>query len=320
VALILKSVVAACVALQLTAVGQDQKPPPRKFELKAESDDFWKLIDQGAKLEKFAGGFGFTEGPVWDSRGFLYVSDEIKNEIVRVFPGGRRETVFKTGDPDGSTYDRKHRLITTASVLRAIVEVKPDGSYQVLADKYEGKRLNSPNDVLLGPDGALYFTDPTLDLVKGEKQEIPFQGVYRLAADGSLRLLTKDLAQPNGLAFSPDGRLLYIDDSMNRDIHVYDFSSKGELSNGRLFAKEEGPPDSFVPDGMRVDRQGNVYVTGPLGIWIWDPKGKHLGTLVLPEMPANLIWGDADFSTLYITATTSVYRLKTKARGFVPYE
>jgi gluconolactonase len=315
-----KILVAVCVALPLTLIGQDQKQLLRKFELKAESEDFWKLLDRGAKLEKFAGRFGFTEGPVWDAQGFLYVSDEVKNEIIRVFPGGRRETVFKTGDPDGSTYDRKHRLITTASVLRAIVAVKPDGSYQILADKYQGKRLNSPNDVLLGPDGALYFTDPTLDLVKGEKQEIPFQGVYRLAADGSLRLLTKDLAQPNGLAFSPDGRRLYIDDSMNRDIHVYDVGPNGDLSNGRLFGKEEGPLESGVPDGMRVDRQGNLYVTGPMGIWVWSPSGKHLGTIVVPELAANLIWGDGDFSTLYITATTSVYRLTTKARGFVPYE
>ena len=125
-------------------------------------------------------------------------------------------------------------------MLRAIVAVKPDGSYQVLADKYQGKRLNSPNDVLLGPDGALYFTDPTLDLVKGEKQEIPFQGVYRLGADGSLRLLTKDLAQPNGLAFSPDGRLLYIDDSMNRDIHVYDVGPNGDLSMEGFSERKKG--------------------------------------------------------------------------------
>jgi gluconolactonase len=315
-----KIIVTLSVALPLLLLAQDQKQPLRKFELKAESDDFWKLVDRGAKLEKFAGGFGFTEGPVWDSQGFLYVSDEVQNEIFRVFPGGRREVVFKTGDPDGSTYDRKHRLITTASVLRAIVAVRPDGTYQLLADKYQGKRLNSPNDVLLGPDGALYFSDPTLDLVKGEKQELPFQGVFRLDADGSLRLLTKDLAQPNGLAFSPDGRHLYIDDSMNLDIHVYDVGPKGVLSNGRFFAKEEGPANTGVPDGMRVDRQGNLYVTGPVGIWVWSPSGKHLGTIVVPELAANLIWGDADFSTLYITASTSVYRLKTKARGFVPYE
>jgi gluconolactonase len=248
------------------------------------------------------------------------VSDEEQNKIFRVFPDGRRETVFETGDPDGSTFDRQHRLITTASVLRALVEVKPDGSYRVLADKYEGKRFNSPNDVVLGPDGALYFTDPTLDLPKGEKQEIAFQGVYRVATDGSVRLLTRDLAQPNGLAFSPDGRRLYIDDSERRDIRVYDVGAGGTLVNGRLFGKEAGPPHSGVPDGIRVDRQGNVFVTGPLGIWIWDPNGNHLGTIVIPEQPANLAWGDPDYRTLYITATTSVYRLKTTTRGFVPYE
>jgi gluconolactonase len=134
-----------------------------------------------------------------------------------------------------------------------------------------------------------------------------------------VRLLTQDLAQPNGLAFSPDGKRLYIDDSKNRDIRVYDFGANAELTNGRLFGKEDGPPHSGVPDGMRVDRKGNLFVTGPLGIWVWDPNGKHLGTIVVPEQPANLAWGDADFRTLYITAATSVYRLKTKAQGFVPY-
>ncbi len=299
---------------------QARRRPEREFALKAESDSFWNLFDRDAKLEKVAGDFGFTEGPVWDSRGFLYVSDEVTNWIFRVFPDGRREKVFQTGDPDGSTYDRSRRLITTASVLRAIVEVKMDGTYRMIADKYEGKKFNSPNDVVLGPDGALYFTDPTLDLVKGEKQELAFQGVFRLGEDGAVRLLTKELVQPNGLAFSPDGKKLYIDDSETREIHVYVAAPDGSLSNGRLFGKEEGPPRSGVPDGMRVDRAGNIYVTGPLGIWVWDPSGKHIGTIVVPEQPANLTWGDADYSTLYLTAETSIYRIKTKARGFVPWE
>jgi len=289
---------------------------PRQFELKAESPKFWDLFDQGAKLDKVATGFGFTEGPVWDPKGFLYVSDEEKNKLSRVYPDGRVETVLEIGDPDGSTLDPQGHLITTASVLRAIIQVEPDGKYKVLADKYDGKKFNSPNDIIVGPDGALYFTDPTLDLPKGEKQETPFQGVYRLGKDGSVRLLTSDLAEPNGLAFSPDGKRLYIDDTKQREIRVYDAGAGGELKNGRLFGKEEGR--GGVPDGMRVDVKGNLFVTGPGGIWVWDPDGNHLGTILMPESTAYLNWGDADYHTLYITARTSVYRLKTKTRGFVP--
>jgi gluconolactonase len=305
--------IGVCCAFQVP------KYPPRRFKLTAESADFWKLFDRRTTLQRVAGDFGFTEGPAWDPRGFLYVSDEEQNKIFRLFPDGRREVFFQTGDPDGSTLDRAHELVTTASVLRAVVKVREDGSYRVLADKYDGKRFNSPNDIVLGPDGALYFTDPTLDLVKGERQEIPFQGVYRLGTDGTVRLLTRELTQPNGLAFSPDGKHLYIDDSERRDIRVYDFGASGNLSNGRIFATEAGSPKSGVPDGMRVDHSGNLFVTGPLGVWVWDAHGHHLGTIVMPEQPANLAWGDADFRTLYITATTSVYRIQTKTRGFVPY-
>jgi gluconolactonase len=309
----------ALFALGLLTRSGAEPDQPREFKLRAESDAFWNLLDRDAKLTKVGSGFGFTEGPVWDPKGFLYVSDEEQNKIYRLTLDGRKEELISLGDPDGNTYDRDHRLIDCASVLRAIIAINANGQYKVLADKFEGKRLNSPNDVIIGPDGAIYFTDPTLDLVKGEKQEIAFQGVYRLGAKGDLRLLTKDLTQPNGLAFSPDGKHFYVDDSEQRNIRVYDVGNDASMTNGRIFGEEKGGEHDGVPDGIKVDEHGNLFVTGPKGIWVWDSQGHHLGTIEMPEQPANLAWGDKDYRTLYITATTSVYRLRTKARGFVPY-
>ncbi len=291
---------------------------PRTFNLEPLSPKFTTIVGD-AKLETVASGFGFTEGPMWDPAGFLYVSDETINKIFRVYPNGKKEEVIALGDPDGNTFDRRHRLIDCASVLRAIISVTPDGKYKVLADRFEGKRLNSPNDVIVGPDGALYFTDPTLDLVAGEKQEIPFQGVFRLDDSGKLTLLTKELTQPNGLAFSPDGKKFYVDDSEQRNIRVYDVESDKTLSHGRIFGEEPGGKNDGVPDGIKVDKDGNLFVTGPKGIWVWDARGNHLGTIEMPEQPANLTWGDKDYSTLYITATTSVYRLRVRTRGYIPY-
>jgi gluconolactonase len=305
--------------LAAAVFGQQSAAPKRQFQLKEESPQFWKLISRDAKLEVVGSGFGFTEGPVWDPGGFLYVSDEELNKIFRVSFAGRKEVLVPLGDPDGNTYDQQHRLIDCASVLRAIIRITPDGKYTILADRFEGKQFNSPNDVVLGPDGALYFTDPTLDLPKGEKQELPYQGVFRLDASGKVTLLTKELSQPNGLAFSADGKTFYVDDSQQRNIRVYDFRADGTIANGRIFGEEPGSKGDGVPDGIKVDRDGNVYVTGPQGIWIWDAQGHHLGTIVMPEQPANLAWGDPDLGTLYITATTSVYKLRTAAHGFVPY-
>ena len=213
-------IIAATIVVCCSLTVARAEAPSRRFELRAESPEFWKLVDEKAQLARVATDFGFTEGPVWDESGFLYVSDEEKNKIYRVYLDGRKEELISLGDPDGNTYDRNHRLIDCASVLRAIIHVTPDGKYTVLADRFEGKKLNSPNDVVTGPDGAIYFTDPTLDLVKGEKQEISYQGVYRLDEKGNLRLLIKDLPQPNGLAFSPDGKRFYVDDDEQRNIHV----------------------------------------------------------------------------------------------------
>jgi len=312
----LSAFISLLLAFAVTLPAHAQKSA-RKFELQPISPKFSALIPNDAKLETVATGFGFTEGPVWDPAGFLYVSDEEINKIFRVsLNDGRKEELIALGDPDGNTYDRQGRLIDCASVLRAIIAISKDGKYKILADHFEGEKFNSPNDVIVGPDGALYFTDPTLDLPKGEKQEIPFQGVYRLDNGGKVTLLTKDLSQPNGLAFSPDGKKFYVDDSEQRNIRVYDFAANGSLTNGRIFGEEPGGKDEGVPDGIKVDGKGNLFVTGPKGIWVWSQDGTHLGTIAMPEQPANLTWGGADLSTLYITATTSVYKLQTRTHGF----
>jgi gluconolactonase len=316
------AVAAGCLVAAGIVIGHvyaaQSKP---SFSLEPVSPLFSRLIAPGTKLETIATGFGFTEGPVWDPGGFLWVSDETINKIYKVQMDGSRKSWIDLGDPDGNTLERNGNLIDCASVLRAVISVsRGSGQYTVLADRYQGKRFNSPNDIVVGPDGAFYFTDPTLDLPPGQTQEIPFQGVYRYGQDGTdMTLLTRELTQPNGLAFPPDGRHFYVDDSEQRNIRVYDFHMDGTISNGRIFGEEPGGKDDGVPDGMKVDERGNLFVTGPRGIWVWDKAGRHLGTIVMPEQPANLNWGDRDYGTLYITAGTSVYRLRTKTHGFVPY-
>jgi gluconolactonase len=307
-------------AQQLTnRATKPKRRPELPFELQALDPLFWELFDKNAPLKVMGDGFGFTEGPVYEPGGTLLLSDEEKNVIYRLDPDGSREELIALGDPDGNTFDKQHRLIVTASILRAVVRLSPDmKSYEVLADKYDGQRLNSPNDLTLGPDGAIYFTDPTLDLVKGEKQETPFQGVYRLDAKGKLTLLTTDLEQPNGLAFSPNGKYLYVDDTKRRNIRRYRFR-KGMLSDGVIFANENVTGERGVPDGIKCDMRGNVYVTGPRGIWVWSPQGKHLGTIQTPREPANLTWGGAGNHTLYLTAGPYVYTVETKATGHLSY-
>jgi gluconolactonase len=235
----------------------------QQSNFQALAPEFGTLFSRNARMDVMGSGFGFTEGPVWNSAGFLYVSDEEKNAIFRLFPDGRREEVIALGDPDGSTYDSQQRLINCASVLRAIIRISDDGkTYEILADRYEGKRFNSPNDVVTGPDGALYFTDPTLDLVAGEKQEIPFQGVYRLDGQGNVTLLSKDLEQPNGLAFSPDGQFLYVDDTARKTIWRYRFRGDATLAEGTIFADENVAGSKAVPDGIKLDMEPGWKASG----------------------------------------------------------
>jgi gluconolactonase len=294
--------------------------PDKPFELHALKPEFWKVFDKNVKLETMGTGFAFTEGPVWDRTDFLWVSDEKGNRIVKLYPDGHIETALSLIDPDGSTYDIQHRLWSTSSGLRAVIELSADGkSYEVIADHYQGKKLNTPNDIVMGPDGAFYFTDPIIDLRPDQQQEQP-QSVYRIGADHSLTLLTRELLAPNGLAFSPDGKYLYIDDDKTREIRRYDFHKDGTISGGMVFGKLIDPESHGSPDGMRVDKHGRLFVSGPGGFWVYNRAGEHIGTVQMPHSMANLAWGGPGYSKLYITAGTTVYILQTKTHGFIPYE
>ena len=212
-----------------------------------------------------------------------------------------------------------HHLIDCASVLRAIIAISKDGKYTVLADHFEGKKFNSPNDVIVGPDGALYFTDPTLDLPKGEKQEIPFKAYIASTKMEKLHCLQKIFRSPTAWHFLPTEKSFTLTTASSETFASTISRANATLTNGRIFGEEPGGKGEGVPDGIKVDRKGNLFVTGPKGIWVWSPEGTHLGTIAMPEQPANLTWGGKDLSTLYITATTSVYKLQTTTHGFLHY-
>jgi gluconolactonase len=297
----------------------NQQKAQRPFELHALTPEFWDLFDKNATLTTMGTGFGFTEGPVWDLAGFLWVSDESKNQIDKLYPDGRVENMVSLVDPDGSTYDREHRLLSTASGLRAIIRLSADGkSFETVVDHYQGKKLNTPNDIVIGPDGAIYFTDPTIDMTHDQQQELP-PSVYRIGADNRMSLLTTELKAPNGLAFSPNGKYLYIDDDDSMKIRRYRFHKNGMISDGMDFADMTDPEKRGVPDGMKVDVKGRLFVSGPTGVWVWNSKGVHIGTVQMPKGMANLTWGGADNSKLYITASDTVYILQTKTRGILGY-
>jgi gluconolactonase len=264
--------------------------------------------------ERIATGFKFTEGPVWHPDGYLLFSDIPANRIIKWMPDGKPETFrHPSGNSNGLTYDRQGRLIACEHGNRRVSRTEPDGTITVLANQYQGKRLNSPNDAVVKSDGNIYFTDPPYG-VDEEARELDFQGVYRIAPDGTLTMLIDDFDRPNGLAFSPDEKTLYIDDSARRHVRAFNVLEDGTLANGRVLV-DMAIAEPGVPDGMKVDTKGNLYVTGAGGTWVVSPTGKHLGTIVTPELPANCAFGDSDNKTLYITARTSVYRVRLKTEG-----
>lgn len=284
--------------------------------LKSRSDCFDGLFAKGAQVERLATGFAFTEGPVWfHDEEYLLFSDIPKNRILRLASDGRVRTFRQpSGNSNGLTRDREGRLIACEHGNRRVSRTERDGKVTVLAESYQGKKLNSPNDVVVRSDGSIYFTDPPYGIKPGQ-QEQRIQGVYRLSPDmRELSLVAYDFEKPNGLAFSPDEKTVYINDSARRHIRAFDVASDGFLNNGRLFSDMNvGVPGA--PDGMKVDVCGRVYCTGPRGVWVFDQTGVHLGTVITPEKPANCAWGDSDWRSLYITARTSVYRIRASTPG-----
>lgn len=312
------------------------------------------IVPRNAKVWKLAEGFTFTEGPVWvrgdalgtahatttgsvasavPSRGFLLFSDPNENRIYRydgtlsVFReqsgyAGSDIAEYRQPGSNGLTLDRQGRLVINQHGNRRVIRLEPDGSQTVVADRYEGKRFHSPNDLVYRRDGTLYLTDPFFGLPKfadDPRKELPIQGVYAIK-DGHVRLVSKDLSGPNGIAFSPDEKHLYVGNWQDdrKIVMRYDVAADGSLTHGIVFHDLTATPGEDAIDGVKVDQAGNVYVSGPGGLWVISPTGKHLGTILTPRHVHNMAWGDADGQTLYLCARDKLYRLRLNIPGVRP--
>lgn len=266
------------------------------------------------EAERLATGFGFTEGPLWHPDGFYYFVDIRRHRLHRIVPGQEAEVVREnTGEGNGTTFDLQGRVVICEGANRRVTRFEPDGSVTVLADRHEGKRLNKPNDVVCKSDGSIYFTDPSLR-VPFEERELP-AAVYRVTPDGTLTMIA-ECEYPNGLAFSPDERTLYVANTRwAQYIHAIELGPDGTMARRRIFADMSSEETDGVPDGMKVDVEGRVYCTGPGGTWAFAPDGTRLGIIRTPEVPANLAFGGSDLRTLFFTARTSVYQMRVKVPG-----
>jgi gluconolactonase len=290
----------------------------------ARSDAIYELVERDSAVERLATGFTFTEGPIWNpDEDVLYFSDmpaDIRRKVT--LDGAVTEVRNPAFKCNGMTLDADRNLLVCEHVTSSLVRERSDGVRETLAFHFEGKYLNSPNDVTVRSDGTIYFSDPWYGRFPGfgveRARELGWQGVFRIPPGGGqdeldLAVDRDEFDMPNGLCFSPDESLLYVNDTPRAHIKVFDVNADGTLANGRMFFEGVGSGviEEGIPDGMKCDERGNIWVTGPRGIWVISPAGEHLGTIVVPENTGNLTWGGPDWHTLFIPSSTSVYTIRT---------
>jgi sugar lactone lactonase YvrE len=279
------------------------------FLVTAAAQDFTDM-----RVDRVAAGLVFTEGPAWSHEGYLIFSDVPNNRILQ-FKSGEKAVIFRENSKgaNGNTFDAQGRLYTCESHSRRVTRTDKKGKIDVIAERWQGKRFNAPNDIVVRKDGNIYFTDPAFGSQQDER-DLDFYGVYRVTNKGEIDVIAKPKGRPNGIALSPNGRILYVTNSDDRNVRAYDLDQHGVASNERVVVSGiDG-----IPDGIRVDEKGNLYVAAK-GIMVYSPEGKLLGMVGLVETPSNCAFGDADFGSLYITARTSVYRVRLGVKGSVQY-
>jgi gluconolactonase len=290
--------------------------------IEAKSDALYELVEKGSSVERLATGFTFTEGPIWHPTEHYLLFSDMPGDVRRKYtPDGTVVEVKNFSNKgNGMTYDADLNLLVCEHVTSCLVRESPSGGREIIAQEFEGEELNSPNDVCVHSSGAIYFSDPFYGRMPvfghPRKPRLGFQGVYRIppgGGDPELVVERDTYEQPNGICFSPDESLMYVNDTPAACIDVYDADADGFLSNGRRFFSGigSGVIEEGIPDGMKCDERGNIWVTGPGGIWMISADGEHLGTVRVPENTGNLTWGSEDWHTLYIPSSTSLYAIKT---------
>ena len=286
----------------------------------ANSPKLHDLIDPSAQVEQIVSGCTFNEGPIWNAAGgFLLFSDMPADKRRRWSEAGGVEVVRDPANKcNGMTYDAHGNLIVCEHVTSSVVRENADGTRETLATHWQGKELNSPNDVVVAPDGSIFFSDPWYGRMAGfgveRERELDICGVYRITPGGELELALADFGMPNGLCFSPDGSLLYVNDTERAHIRVFDVTADGSLGAGRMFAEGigSGSFETGLVDGMKCDERGSIWVTGPGGVWVFAADGEHLGVVEFPEHTGNLTFGGPGWKTLFVAASNGVYRIPTK--------